>query len=292
MNGSASLEEFLLEIREDNVSGATHLVRKGAQFLLNCLQEGKAEEIWALGRALIDAQPSMAPMVNLVNHLFDAIESFKDPQSIQEQGIAAVQGFLKGLSKGGERIRGHALPLLQWEKRVMTLSYSSTVLGVLEHAQAIEVICPEGRPLCEGLRTAKALGAKGIRTRLVVDSAAPSLMGECDVVVVGADAVTAEGVVNKIGTYALALAARERNVPFYVLAGQEKFLPFPLRIEERDPKEITQEAIPNGSVENRYFDCTPLDLITGVVTQEGVMGGKEIRRHLEGMKMSEGLKAR
>ena len=141
-------------------------------------------------------------------------------------------------------------------------------------------------------QTAKALGAKGIRTRLVVDSAAPSLMVECDVVVVGADAVTPEGVVNKIGTYALALAARERNVPFYVLAGTEKFLPFLLRIEERDPKEITQEAIPNGSVENRYFDCTPLDFITGVVTQEGVIAGKEIRRHVEGMKMSEGLQAR
>jgi translation initiation factor eIF-2B subunit delta len=291
MKGSASLEEFLLEIREDNVSGATHLVRKGAQFLLACLAEEKAEEIWALGKALIDAQPSMAPMVNLVNHLFHAIESFKDPQSIKEQGTTAIQGFLKGLSTSEERIKGHALSLVQWEKRVMTLSYSSTCLEVLEHAQPIEVICPEGRPLCEGLRTAKALGAKGIRTRLVLDSAAPSLLGECDVVVVGADAVTPEGVVNKIGTYALALAARERNVPFYVLAGQEKFLPSPLRIEERDPKEITQEAIPNGSVENRYFDCTPLDLITGVVTQEGVIPGKEIRWHLEGMKMSEGLRA-
>jgi translation initiation factor eIF-2B subunit delta len=292
MKESASLEEFLLEIREDNVSGATHLVRKGAQFLLACLKEGKAEEIWALGKALIDAQPSMAPMVNLVNGLFDAIKAFKDPQSIKEQGAEAVQGFLKGLSTSEEQIRGHALSLLQWEKRVMTLSYSSTVLGALEHAQPIEVICPEGRPLLEGLRMAKALGAMGIRTRLVVDSAAPSLMEECDVVVTGADAVTPEGIVNKIGTYALVLAARERHVPFYVLAGTEKFLPFPLRIEERDPREVSQEAIPRGRVQNRYFDCTPLDLITGVVTQEGVMKGKEIRTHLEGMKMSEGLRAR
>jgi translation initiation factor 2B subunit (eIF-2B alpha/beta/delta family) len=112
------------------------------------------------------------------------------------------------------------------------------------------------------------------------------------VVMVGADAVTPQGVVNKIGTYALALAARERNVPFYVLAGTEKFLPLPLRIEERDPKEVFQEAIPRSRVENRYFDCTPLDLITAVVTQAGVIGGKEIRRHVEGMKISEGLRVR
>jgi translation initiation factor eIF-2B subunit delta len=292
MKGSASLEELLQQIREDNTSGATQLAQQGAQFLLACLKEGKAEEMWALGKALIDAQPSMAPMTNLVNHLFHAIEAFKDPQSIKEQGEAALQRFLKGLSTGGERIRGHALSLLKWEKRVMTLSYSSTVLGALEHAQAIEVICPESRPLLEGLRTARELGAMGIRTRIVVDSAAPSLMEECDVVMIGADAVTPEGVVNKIGTYALALAARERNVPFYVLAGQEKFLPLPLRIAERDPKEVSQEAIPRSRVENRYFDCTPLDLITGVVTQEGVIAGKEIRKHLEGIKISEGLRVR
>jgi translation initiation factor eIF-2B subunit delta len=292
MKGSASLEELLQRIREDNTSGATQLAHKGAQLLLACLKSEKAEEIWALGKALIDAQPSMAPMVNLVNHLFGAIKSFKDPQSIREQGTTAVKGFLKGLSTGPERIKAYALPLLKGKRRVMTLSYSSTCVGALEHAQAIEVICPESRPLLEGLRTAKELGAMGIRTRIVVDSAAPSLMGECDLVIVGADAITPEGVVNKIGTYALALAARERNVPFYVLAGQEKFLPLPLRIEEKDPKEVFQEAIPHSRVQNRYFDCTPLDLITGIVTQEGVIAGKEIRRRLEGMKMSEGLKAR
>jgi translation initiation factor 2B subunit (eIF-2B alpha/beta/delta family) len=118
-------------------------------------------------------------------------------------------------------------------------------------------------------------------------------MGECDVVIVGADAVTPQGVVNKIGTYALALAAREQKVPFYVLAGTEKFLPAPfsqaLRIEEKDPEEVTQEVIPHSKVENRYFDITPLELITGVVTQEGVIPGKEVQKVLEGMKISKGL---
>ena len=183
--------------------------------------------------------------------------------------------------------------ILKGKSKVMTHSYSSTVLDVLGSCTDIEVICPESRPLCEGLRTAQVLGERGIRVKIMVDSAAPSLMGECDVVMVGADAITPEGVVNKIGTYALALAAREQKIPFYVLAGTEKFLPPPfaqaLRIEERDPKEVTQEAIPRSRVENRYFDITPLELITGVVAQDGVIPGEEVQKHLVGMTISRRL---
>lgn len=290
MKGSVSLEELLQQISEDNSSGAAQLAEQGAQLLLECLKCEMAEEIWALGRALVDAQPSMAPMINLVNHLFKAIKSLEDTQAIKEKGKTAVQGFLEGLGTGVEKIKAHALALLKDKRKVMTHSYSSTCLEVLGHAEGIEVICPESRPLLEGLRTAKKLGAKGIRVRIVVDSAAPSLMGECDVVMVGADSITPEGAVNKIGTYGLALAAREQKVPFYVLAGMEKFLPPPfaqaLRIEERDPQEVTQEAIPNSSVENRYFDITPLNLITGVVTQDGVIQGEEVHKALKGMTIS------
>jgi translation initiation factor eIF-2B subunit delta len=292
MRNSPSAEHILQEIREDNRLGAAQLAQKGGQLLLDVLQGGETGEIRALGKALVDAQPSMAPMVNLVNQLFAAINALEDQQSIKEKGIAAVQGFLDNLITGPEKIKGNALSLLKGTSKVMTHSYSSTCLRVLEQTKAIEIICPESRPLLEGLRTAQELGGRGIRTRVVVDSAAPSLMGECDCVIVGADAVTPEGIVNKIGTYALALAAREGKVPFYVLAGTEKFLPFPLRIEEKDPKEVTQEAIPHSKVENRYFDCTPLDLITAVVAQEGLITGAEVQKRLESMTISKELQTR
>jgi translation initiation factor 2B subunit (eIF-2B alpha/beta/delta family) len=166
-------------------------------------------------------------------------------------------------------------------------------LGVLGHAPGIEVICPEARPLFEGLRTARELGEKGIKVRIVVDFAALSLVGESDVVMVGADAITPEGVVNKIGTYGLALAAREKAVPFYVLASTEKFLSPPfshaLRIERRDPEEVTEETIPHGAVENFYFDFTPLTFITAVVTQHGVILGSEVAESLKGVQISKGL---
>jgi len=290
----SGMAKALWEIKKDTSSGAAELAEQGAKLLLDALKQGQGMEIKALGRALIDAQPAMAPMLNLVNYLFHAIESIQDPQAIREKGKIAVQGFLDSLRTASEKIRGHALGLLKGKKRVMTHSYSSTVLGVLEHARGIEVICPEARPLGEGLSTARALGEQGIRVRLVTDFAALSLVGESDLVMVGADAITLEGVVNKIGTYGLALAARDNSVPFYVLAGWEKFLPPPfaqaLRIEKKDPQEITQETIPNVAVENRYFDLTPLELITAVVTQAGVISADEVRRQLQGMEVSNGLK--
>jgi len=290
---SSGMAKALWEIRADTSSGAAEIAEQAARLLLEALQQGRADEIRVLGKSLIDAQPAMAPMLNLVNYLFHAIESIHDPQAIKEKGRAAVQGFLDSLRTASEKIRGHALGLLKGKKRVMTHSYSSTVLGVLEHARGIEVICPEARPLGEGLSTARALGEQGIRVRLVTDFAALSLVGESDLVMVGADAITLEGVVNKIGTYGLALAARDNSVPFYVLAGWEKFLPPPfaqaLRIEKKDPQEITQETIPNVAVENRYFDFTPLELITGVVTQAGVISADEVRRQLQGMEVSKGL---
>jgi translation initiation factor 2B subunit (eIF-2B alpha/beta/delta family) len=288
------MAKALWEIKKDTSSGAAELAEQGAKLLLDALKQGQGMEIRTLGRALIDAQPAMAPMLNLVNYLFHAIESIQDPQAIREKGKIAVQGFLDSLRTASEKIRGHALGLLKGKKRVMTHSYSSTALRVLEGARGIEVICPEARPLGEGLSTARALGEQGIRVRLVTDFAALSLVGESDLVMVGADAITLEGVVNKIGTYGLALAARDKAIPFYVLAGKEKFLPPPfsdaIRIEKNDPKEITRETMPHVAVENRYFDFTPLELITAVVTQAGVISADEVRRQLQGMEVSNGLK--
>jgi translation initiation factor 2B subunit (eIF-2B alpha/beta/delta family) len=290
---SSGMAKALWEIRADTSSGAAEIAEQAARLLLEALQQGRADEIRVLGKSLIDAQPAMAPMVNLVNYLFHAIESLQDPQAIKKNGRTAVHAFLDDLRTAAEKIKGHALGLLKGKKRIMTHSYSSTVLEVLEHAKGIEVICPESRPLAEGLRTARVLGAKGIRVRLVTDFAALSLVGECDLVMVGADAITLVGIVNKIGTYGLALAARDNSVPFYVLAGWEKFLPAPfaqaLRIEKKDPQEITHETMPNVVVENCYFEYTPLDLITGVVTQTGVISGNEVQRQLEGMAISKGL---
>ena len=142
----------------------------------------------------------------------------------------------------------------------------------------------ETRPLLQGARlTMWELDRLGIDATLIPDSAAASLMaaGEVDLAIVGADRIAANGdVANKVGTYAVAVLARQHGIPFYVAAPTSTIdLATPsgraIRIEQRDPEEVRTFAghpvAPAGSaVYNPAFDVTPARLVTAVVTEVGI----------------------
>lgn len=167
-----------------------------------------------------------------------------------------------------------------------------TALGVIRalHTEGVleRAYCTETRPFNQGSRlTAFELVHDKIPATLIADSAAAALMkdGRVNAVVVGADRVAANGdTANKIGTYSLALIAKHHNVPFFVAApltsidlslssGKE------IVIEERSPKELLnsrgglgeQIAASGISVWNPAFDVTPANLITGIITEKGVI---------------------
>jgi methylthioribose-1-phosphate isomerase len=142
--------------------------------------------------------------------------------------------------------------------------------GLVEH-----VWVDETRPLLQGARlTAWELDALGIPFSVIVDSAAPSLIaaGEVDAVFTGADRIAANGdVVNKVGTYGLALAAAHHGVPFYVVAPTSTLDPSAatgtdVPIEERDPSEVSTRF----PARNPAFDVTPAELVTAIVTEVGI----------------------
>ncbi|MFR9772141.1 S-methyl-5-thioribose-1-phosphate isomerase [Nocardia sp. SC052] len=172
--------------------------------------------------------------------------------------------------------------------RLATSAFGTAIgtLRVLSERGAIEqVLVDETRPLLQGARlTTWELAEAGIPHRLTIDSAAAWAMatGQVDCVLVGADRVTANGdVANKIGTYGLALAARHHGIPFVVVApestrdlsmatGRE------IVVEERAAAEVTgfggvATAPAHTEVFNPAFDVTPADLVTAVVTEEGVV---------------------
>ena len=164
-----------------------------------------------------------------------------------------------------------------------------TALGVVQaahHAERpIHVFVDETRPWLQGARlTAWELVQAGVSHELIVDAAAGSLMalGEVDAVLVGADRVAANGdVANKIGTYGLAVLARHHGIPFFVCAPLSSVDPetpdgAAIPIEERPPSEVlgyrAVRAAPAGTpARNPAFDVTPAALITGIVTDEGVL---------------------
>lgn len=167
-----------------------------------------------------------------------------------------------------------------------------TALGVVWHLHAdgqVEyVLADETRPLLQGSRlTAWELAEAGVPYRVLPDSAAASALarGLVDAVVVGADRIAANGdVANKVGTYPLALAAAHHGIPFVVVAPSstvDTALPdgTAIVIEERAADEVTCVAgvpvSPDGAeVFNPAFDVTPVDLVTAVVTEDGVLAGR------------------
>ncbi|HSB29325.1 MAG TPA: S-methyl-5-thioribose-1-phosphate isomerase [Pyrinomonadaceae bacterium] len=163
-----------------------------------------------------------------------------------------------------------------------------TALGVIRGARdagkRVAVIADETRPFLQGLRlTAWELAKDDIPVTVITDNMAGHVMksGKVDAVVVGADRIAANGdTANKIGTYMVAVLAKEHGIPFYVAAplstldltlssGEE------IPIEERDPMEVThikdQQMAPEGiKVHNPAFDVTPNHFITAIVTEKGV----------------------
>jgi methylthioribose-1-phosphate isomerase len=147
------------------------------------------------------------------------------------------------------------------------------------------VIADETRPLLQGSRlTAWELRQLGIEHYLAADGAGPFLIaqGQADAVVVGADRVAANGdVANKVGTYALALAARRAGIPFVVAAPESTIdaatatgadIPLELRAEEEVTSFQGVPAAPAGTRALNYaFDVTPADLVTAVVTEDRVL---------------------
>jgi ribose 1,5-bisphosphate isomerase len=174
---------------------------------------------------------------------------------------------------GARRIRDGAV--------VLTHCHSSTVTHLLakakEDGKTFEVICTETRPAFQGRITAKELLALGVKTTLIVDSAARSFMNLVDLVIVGADGLTSEGnVVNKIGTSTIALLAYEARKPFYVVSELLKFDPATTygdyeKIEERSPSEVWKDAPNKLIVRNPAFDVTRRDFIHGIICEEGII---------------------
>jgi methylthioribose-1-phosphate isomerase len=164
-----------------------------------------------------------------------------------------------------------------------------TALGVIraawEKGNPLRVLADETRPLLQGARlTAWELSRLGIPVTVITDGMAASFMarGKVDLVVVGADRIAANGdTANKIGTYGVAVLAAHHRIPFYVAAPLSTFDPsLPdgsgIPIEERAAQEVTvvggRRMVPEGvPVGNPAFDVTPAGLITGIVTDRGVL---------------------
>jgi methylthioribose-1-phosphate isomerase len=177
-----------------------------------------------------------------------------------------------------------------------TVEYG-TALGVIraawEQGKKIKVIADETRPLLQGARlTAYELKRDGIPVTLITDNMAGYVMskGLVDKVIVGSDRIVQDGVVNKIGTYSVAVLAHEHGIPFYVAAPKSTFdlthKAADVIIEERKPEEVThigsQQIAPDDiNVMNPAFDITPLKYVSAIICESKVYYSKDFGKFKE-----------
>jgi methylthioribose-1-phosphate isomerase len=169
---------------------------------------------------------------------------------------------------------------------------TAPILVAIEQGKDVRVIADETRPVLQGARlTTWELIQAGVPVTLITDNSAGALMrkGEIDLCIVGTDRTVRNGdVANKIGTYMVAVLAKENDIPFYVAAPLSSIdFSIPtgdlIPIEERDPAEVTvinnQPIAPAGTeVINMAFDVTPARYITAIITEKGAFRPKDLKK--------------
>jgi methylthioribose-1-phosphate isomerase len=268
-------------------SKATGTQKFAAEFYRACeLMEGTRPTavnlFWAidrLKRAFAEAAASGAS----VEQIKDRLD--READAIHDEDLASCRAIG---AHGADVVPADAKILTHCNAGALATAGYGTALGVIrgavERGKQVAVFADETRPFLQGARlTAWELVRDGIPTTIIADNMAAALMrqGRVNFVVVGADRIAANGdTANKIGTYGVAVLAREHGVPFYVAAPLSTIdLKTPdgttIPIEERSAREVTHiggaRLAPDGAaVWNPAFDVTPHQLIAGIITDRGV----------------------
>jgi len=248
------------------------------------------------GTEIKAARPTAVNLMWAVDRMLDLANSETDTARVKDRLLEEAISIEKQDEEINRRMGSHGIELMPDGGSVLThcnagalaTAAFGTAVGVIragwEDGKRFKVFNTETRPFLQGARlTAWEFKKLGIPSTLVVDSAAGMLMrrGDIGCVITGADRIAANGdTANKIGTYTLAVLAKENGIPFYVAAptstvdmslsnGDE------IEIEERDPSEVTEfrgiQIAPEGVVAlNPGFDVTPARYVTAIVTEAGV----------------------
>jgi translation initiation factor 2B subunit (eIF-2B alpha/beta/delta family) len=290
MDIDARLDALVAPLRADTVSGASVIAGAASEVLhrgaLEAEGETPSEVRAALARLVakvLAAQPAMAPLVALCREVLEAASAAGDAQTARGSAGQAADRFRERLEVRQREVARRAARLLPRKGTVLTVSSSSTVRDAIifdAPLRDLRVVCLEGRPMHEGRVMAEALASAGIDVIFAVDAAADALLRRADLVLLGADSIGDLGVVNKIGSLGVALAARRRDIPVHVATDETKLLPrgFPQRVVDDRPSEEVWEAPRGVSVWNRYFEVLPLEIVTSVVTDEAVYSPEELER--------------
>lgn len=290
-----NIQDLLRELKDDNTSGASEFIDKVLEIikfqlrLIHDPHKDIRENIFNLSKQIIYTRPSMAPLINTMGYLIHDLEKINKSiieerlsqfyiyrEKIKESLELAFHSFLKESKK---------IPL-----KVMLISYSSTIINLILRNKDfnLEIYVLESRPLLEGRKVAEIL-SQYFKTHLIVDAAMGKFIDQIDVVLMGVDSILEDGsIINKIGTYPLAVLGDSRKIDVYAVADSLKYnlkshFGRDIMIEKKPIEEIYDKEIKNTSLEihNYYFDITPSIYFTGIISNYGIL---KINEFLEKVK--------
>jgi len=249
-----------------------------------------------------NARPTASNLFWAVNKMMDIVKtSSGNPKEISEEVIEEAELIAQEDVNVNKSIGKHGAKILEDRDTVLThcnagslatVQYGTALAPVraaIEQGKHISVIADETRPRLQGARlTAYECHYDKIPVNVIADNSAGLLMrlGKVDKVIVGTDRVSSDAVFNKIGTYHVALAAKDNNIPFYVACPTSTLsledTVDDVEIEQRDPSEVANilgklKVVPDG-VEciNYAFDITPFRLVSGIITEDGIFTPEEM----------------
>ncbi|MEM4973477.1 MAG: S-methyl-5-thioribose-1-phosphate isomerase [Candidatus Hadarchaeales archaeon] len=297
-----TVQELVEALRGMRVRGAPLIGMAGAMWLALAASKSRTkqrekllEELNSAAELLREARPTGRDLHFYLDRMLRVARESSDVARALVREARKIEREMVEISKrlgeeGSKLISDGQTVLTHCNTGSLAMPGEGTALAAIKFAwrqgKRIKVLVTETRPLLQGARlTCWELEREGIPHRLIVDSAAGLCMqrGMVDLVMVGADRILANGdVINKVGTYPLAVLAKRHGIPFYVVAPSSTLDErVEVIIEERGREEVL-ETVGLGALKvevyNPAFDLTPAELVTAVVTERGIWRAAKLAR--------------
>jgi len=287
---TGAVEDTAEDIAEMEIRGAATIADAAATALREQAEASTADtpgafrrEIRAAARRLVETRPTAVSLPNALRYVLGDMAG-TTVEALRESVVQSADEFCRRLDRAQDDLGRIGANRIRDGDTVMTHCHSTDALACVDHAvnrqgKDVSAIVKETRPRNQGHITARQLREWDVPVTLIVDNAAHRYLDEADHVLVGADAIAADGsVINKIGTSGLAVSARERGVPIMVAAQTIKLHPdtmtgHTVEIEYRDEAEVVDDGtrgdLGDPAVENPAFDVTPPRHVDAIVTERG-----------------------
>jgi len=263
-----SLNNFNKKIKSLEIQGAKEIAIESLKFLRKLSKEKGFGKEFDLAANKIE---KIRPTAVVLHNCLEILRKDKRPETINK--------LINKLNQSTKEIAKRGSVIIKDGYSIMTHCHSGEALAVIKQAwkegKRITVYATETEPKHQGIKTARELAELKIPVILIIDAAIEFFIKNVDVVIVGSDAIRKEGIVNKIGTYPIAVVAKEHKKPFYVVGNTLKLdKRKKLIIEERPASEIYHEHLKTLDVRNPCFDITPLKYVKRIICEKGIMTPK------------------